>query len=416
MTKDIYLRLVNVSLRSGTLVCKFVLIFFLAKYLPPAEVGTYGLLVATIGYAFFIVGIEFYTYSSRELIGVSSDGWLPIIRDQWVFFFISYACFIPLAYCFFYAGFLPIKYFGWFLILFLLEHTAQELNRLFVAMGEQLLASSILFLRSGIWVFFVVLAMWRYPESRTLEFVFKAWAAGASLACLIGLLRLAMLDRRKLSSRLNWLWILRGIKVSIPLLFASLAIRGLFTFDRYWVEAVAGMEVLGIYVLFAGIAFSIISFIDAGVIVFLYPRVVAAAKENNDKKFRAQMKELARNVVVATMVMSISALFISPYVLEWIGKPVYQESIYLLRWLLLAVSLYSLSMVPHVGLYARHKDSAILHSQLAGLLVFVIGCAFGVSRYGEVAVVLSMCIAFMVVLVWKCLVYKSMHSLQASPA
>lgn len=46
-------RLINVSLRGGTLVCKFLLIFFLAKFLSPEEVGLFGLIVASIGYSFF---------------------------------------------------------------------------------------------------------------------------------------------------------------------------------------------------------------------------------------------------------------------------------------------------------------------------------------------------------------------------
>lgn len=416
MAKDIYFRLINVVLRGGTLVCKFMLIFFLARYLTPEEVGFYGLLVATIGYAFFVVGIEFYTFTSRELIGRAPSDWLPILRDQWVFFFLSYACFVPLSWVFFDAGFLSMKYYGWFLLLFFLEHTAQEFNRLLVAMGNQFLASIILFLRGGAWAVVVVVIMWVSPRCRNLEFLFISWALGTSLACLLGLNRFLRLDRDLLDRGIDWAWIVRGIKISIPLLVASLAIRGLFTFDRYWVEAAAGLNTLGAYVLFAGIAFSIISFLDAGVIAFLYPRVIAAVKEKNDIKFNSLMKELRVHVVVSTAIMSAVAYLISPYVLQWIGRPVYLESIYLLQWLLLAVALYSLSMIPHVGLYARHKDRTILYSQLAGLLVFVIGCAWGVPVYGVIAVILAMCLAFLVILIWKAYVFKFLCTTQPSSA
>ncbi|MBF8669053.1 hypothetical protein IR012_01700 [Pseudomonas putida] len=416
MIKDICFRLINVVLRGGTLVCKFVLIFFLAKYLAPEEVGFYGLLVATIGYAFFVVGIEFYTFTSRELIGRDPRDWLPILRDQWVFFFLSYACFIPLSWIFFDAGFLSMKYYGWFLLLFFLEHTAQEFNRLLVAMGHQFLASIILFVRGGAWAVIVVLMMWVSPQYRSLEFLFVSWALGAGLACVLGLNRFLRLERALLGRGIDWRWIVRGIKISLPLLVASLAIRGLFTFDRYWVEAAGGLNVLGAYVLFAGIAFSIISFLDAGVIAFLYPRVIAAVKENNDVQYRLLMKELAKHVVIATAIMSIVAYLVSPYVLQWVGKPVYLESIYLLQWLLLAVALYSLSMIPHVGLYARHKDRTILCSQLAGLLVFVIGCILGVPAHGVIAVILAMCLAFLVVLIWKGYAFKLLCATQPSSA
>lgn len=399
-------RLINVSLRGGTLVCKFLLIFFLAKFLSPEEVGLFGLIVASIGYSFFLIGFEFYTYSSRDLLGVGKESWLPIIRDQWVFFAISYALFLPLLLFAFGAYFSSLKYVGWFLVLLLFEHTAQELNRLLVVMSEQFLASLVLFLRSGVWAIVAVLLMGYVQEARNLDFVFLAWSIGAGAACALGVARVLKLDKSTWNRKCDWRWILRGVKIAFPLLIASLAIRGLFTFDRYWIESAVGLDVLGAYVLFVGIAFSIVSFLDAGVIAFLYPKVVAAAKENDEKKFKKNMKELAVTLVLATVTMAAFALFFSPFVLSWIGKEIYLDNLYLLQWLLLAIIIYAASMAPHVGLYAKHHDKAILYSQVLGLLVFLIGCFIGIPMFGAIAVVWAMCVSFLVILVWKVAVYQ----------
>ena len=399
-------RLINVSLRGGTLVCKFLLIFFLAKFLSPEEVGLFGLIVATIGYSYFVVGFEFYTYSSRDLLGVSREMWLPIIRDQWVFFIISYILFLPLLVFAFGTYFSSWKYAGWFFILLLFEHTAQELNRLLVVMSEQFLASLVLFLRSGAWAVLVIVLMGHVQEARNLDFVFLAWSMGAGAACALGIARLLKLDKSTWKRKVDWHWILRGIKVAFPLLIASLAIRGLFTFDRYWVESFVGLDTLGAYVLFVGIAFSIVSFLDAGVIAFLYPKVVSAAKENNQQQYQKNMKELAITLVLATLAMAAFALFLSPFVLSWIGKGVYIDNFFLLQWLLLAVIIYAVSMVPHIGLYAKHYDKTILYSQVFGLLVFFVGCFIGVPMFGAIAVVWAMCLSFLVILVWKATVYQ----------
>lgn len=399
-------RLINVSLRGGTLVCKFLLIFFLAKFLPPEEVGLFGLVVATIGYSFFVVGFEFYTYSSRELLGARKEKWLPIIRDQWVFFAISYALFLPLLLFATGVYFPSWNYVGWFLVLLLFEHTAQELNRLLVVMSEQLVASLVLFLRSGAWAIVAVLLMGYVQEARNLEFVFLVWSVGAGAACALGVAKILQLDKSSWSGKIDWRWILRGVKIAFPLLIASLAIRGLFTFDRYWVESAVGLDVLGAYVLFVGIAFSIVSFLDAGVLAFLYPRVVASAKESDERKFKKNMKELAVTLVLATVVMAAIVLLFSPFVLGWIGKEIYLDNFYLLQWLLLAVIIYAASMAPHVGLYAKHCDKAILYSQALGLLVFFIGCFIGVPIFGAIAVVWAMCMSFLVILVWKSAVYQ----------
>jgi hypothetical protein len=56
---DVFIRLINISLRGMTLVSKFLLIFFLAGFLEPKELGLYGLLAATIGYSMYLLGFEF---------------------------------------------------------------------------------------------------------------------------------------------------------------------------------------------------------------------------------------------------------------------------------------------------------------------------------------------------------------------
>ena len=72
----------------------------------------------------------------------------------------------------------------------------------------------------------------------------------------------------------------------------------------------------------------------------------------------------------------------------------------------MAVIVYAASMAPHVGLYAKHHDKAILYSQILALLVFFVGCFIGIPMFGAIAVVWAMCVSFFVILVWKIAVYQ----------
>ena len=63
--------------------------------------------------------------------------------------------------------------------------------------------------------------------------------------------------------------------------------------------------------------------------------------------------------------------------------------------------IYSLSMVPHVGLYAKKQDRVILYSQSLGLLVFFFGVLYAEPNYGVVAIPWSLCFAFLTILTWK---------------
>lgn len=320
---------------------------------------------------------------------------------------------LPFVLMAFFSGLLPWAYAGWFFLLLVLEHVAQELNRLLVVMSEQLLASAILFLRSGAWCLLLVFLMWWVPETRNLEWVLVAWTVGAGIGYLLGISKVLCLDRAALRNTVNWGRIGRGLKLAVPLLIASLAIRGIFTFDRYWVEGIAGFNVLGVYVLFVGIATSILSFLDAGVIVFSYPKIVATAKAGDDKAFRDGMRKLFWNILLVTLVLVGLALLVSRPILGWIGKDIYMDSFYLLKWLFLAIVLYSVNMIPHVGLYAFGEDRPILFSQLCGLVVFIFWVYWAAPNYGVVVVVpWALCLSFLTVMVWKIFAYCAMRNRQ----
>ena len=397
-------RLINVGLRGLTLLSKFLLIFFLAKFLAASEVGLYGLISAGIGYGIYVLGCEFYNFANRELIGSERSAWLRLIRDQAVLYALLYLFFLPVLVGVFWQGWLPWAFFSWFLVLLVLEHVAQEANRILVAMSQQLLASLVLFLRSGLWCLVVVGLMWGSQEARILEVTLAAWVAGCLAACALAFHSFSRMDRSELHLPIDWAWIRRGVVAALPLLVASLAIRGIYTFDRYWVEHVASLNVLGAYVLYIGMATAILSFLDAGVVVFFFPKLVQAAKQQQLAVFEKVMGELAINVGLVVLILSFCCWVSSFWIVQWLGQPVYKENVELLYWLLVATSLYGFSTVPHLGLYAYGKDRQILYAQLCGLLVFI-GVAFFTEEQGATSVAWAMTSAFFVVLIWKAIAY-----------
>ncbi|MBS7691512.1 hypothetical protein I0E98_18060 [Pseudomonas lalucatii] len=112
---------------------------------------------------------------------------------------------------------------------------------------------------------------------------------------------------------------------------------------------------LGAYVLFMGIATAVISFLDAGVFVFIYPALIAAYRNGDSDKFKAGMRQLTFQTVLVGGVISLLAFVLLDPVLSWLDKPFYIEKIGLFSWIMLAMILYGLGMIPHYGLYARGR-------------------------------------------------------------
>lgn len=363
-------RLINVSLRGLTLGSKSILIFLLAKLLKPSEVGLYGLLTVTISYILMAVGFDFYTYATREIINTKKSKWMAVLRDQAVFYCITYAALLPVCFFIFFRDLLPWSLALWFFPLLTLEHLAQEFNRLLVAINEPLWASFVLFLRQGLWALFAAGWMWLMPEQRQLVFVLAAWMVGVLFACIVAATRLINLDRSSLVDAINWKWIKHGARLALPFLFATLSLRALYIVDRYWIENFHGVEVLAAYVIFIGIANTIMTFLDASVFSFSYPALIAAAGSGDSFAFNHQMKHLTKQTLWITAILAVFIVFLANPLIAWLDNNVYSNHMNLLYWAVLVNVLSAISMIPHYALYARKQDREIIFSHLISLPVF----------------------------------------------
>lgn len=405
MTTRSLARLFNMALRGLTLASKFLLIFFLARFLEPAELGLYGLVVATIGYALYLLGLDFYTFSTREILKHERGEWGGLLKSQGALTAWLYLLFVPLLLLLFALGILPWHLAGWFMALLVLEHLNQELMRLLVAVSEPLLAGLTLFLRSGCWALVLVPLMAIDEALRSLDAVLLAWTFGGLAALLLAVWRLATLRIGGWRRPVDWAWVRLGIRVALPLLLATLALRAMFILDRYWLEALAGLEVLGAYVLFAGLANAMVSFLDAGVFAFSYPRMIAAYQQQLTAVYRQEFRALLLQTGIVAISFCLVALLAIEPLLVWLGRAVYLEQQGIFPWILLATLLHCFGMVPHYALYAQSRDRYIIHSHIAGLVVFIPSTwIFSLHRPG-IAIPLGLCSAFFLILLWKSFAY-----------
>lgn len=394
-------RALNVAMHGVTLASRFLLIFFLARFLEPAQLGLYGLLTVTIGYSLYFLGFDFYTFTTREILKRERHEWGGLLKDQGALFLVLCAIFLPLLSLIFVKGLLPWSLAGWFFVLLVLEQLNQELGRLLVAISEQLLASVVLFIRQGTWAIGITALMASEPATRSLDYVLGAWTVAGLLAVWVGAYRLSQLGIAGWHKKIDWKWIATGLKVSIPFLVATLAIRGVFTLDRYWLQSLGGLEMVGAYVLFMGIAGSLMAFLDAGVFAFSYPGLINAHQKKQPDLFRHNLVQLLVLTCLLTVAFAfVSLLLLSP-LLGWLGNPLYvaQQSLY--PWLLAAMALYALGMVPHFALYAQGLDRPIIHSHIASLFLFVIATWLFSQYWPLLAVPLGLCVAFTLILAWK---------------
>lgn len=398
-------RFLNISLRVSTLGIRFLFIFFLAKYLDPASVGYYGIFTATIGYAMYFVGLDFYTYVSREILKVPTSQRGGLLKAQMTLAGLLYVALFPISLWLLSQIGWPGYLIYWFLPILVLEHFNQEISRLLIALSEQLTSSVILFVRQGSWAIVITTLMYFDHSARNLSLVMAMWAlAGVTAAC-TGIFKLRKLKIEGWSMPINWDWIKKGITVSAAFLVATLALRGIQTFDRYWLEAIGGIEVVGAYVLLIGIAGTMLTFLDAAVFAFAYPNLILLNHEKEFREAQRQVKILFWQTIALTGGFAVISSLALPYLLVWIGNSLYQQAAHWYPWLLGAMSLNAISMVPHYALYAMGTDKPIIQSHIIALIVFIVITVLLESSYKTQAVLIGLNAAFGSILLWKSLAY-----------
>ena len=398
-------KLLNLSVRAATLGSRFLFVFFLAKLLSPEEVGIYGLVTASVGYALYLVGLDFYTFTTRELVNTDKSGWGFVLKNQAALSLLLYAVVLPLSLLVFVSGLLPWNVAKWFFVLIVLEHICQELGRLFVAVNEQLFASILLFLRQGSWAVVVAAFMFMAQGFRHLDTVFLAWVSAAAAAVLLGIFKLYWLRIGGWRKAVDWSWIWRGVKIAVPLLVATLAIRAVFTVDRYWLQSLVDLSAVGAYVLFFGISGTLMAFLDAGVFAYQYPAMIKAYHAGKPAEFQKLVRTLLTHTLVVSLGFAVVSLVVLPFLLDWIGNPVYGRYQHLYPWLLAAMLLNGLSMVPHYALYAQKKDRPIVQSHIWSFPFFCL-VTWLVSRHNPgLAVPVGLCLSQLLILVWKSVMY-----------
>lgn len=400
-----YSRALNVVLRMTTLGIRFLLIFYLARFLDTQSVGYYGLFTATLGFVMYFVGLDFYIYATRELLKLPSDMRGAPIKAQAILSLCLYVLVLPLAV-------LVIRHLGWpgnliwwFLIIIILEHVNQEIFRLLIALSQQVTAGFLMFIRQGSWAVATVILMAAYPETRKLDTVMILWAGSGIITAIAGGICLRGQKLGGWKKPVDWNWLRKGIKVSGFFLLATLALRAVQTLDRYFQQSFAGIDSVAAYVLFLGMAAALLTFLDAGVFAFGYPDLIARYQRGDASRFRLRLRQMMWQTLGACIIFGVASWLILPLLLEWINNPAYGEAAFLYPWLLLAMILNALAMVPHYALYATGQDRPIILSHLTALPVFLLSAWFLGQMIPTLAVPVALAISFGLILLWKTLSY-----------
>lgn len=389
--------------RGLSLVSKFFLIMFIGKYLPTEDLGVFGLFFATVTIAHYVVGFDFYTYTTRELIAGEPAGRARLIRDQFVFHGIGYVLAAPVLLTAFITGSIPMEYAPWVYLIFIFGHLSHELFRILITLQRQVFATITLFVRDGLWIY-IILVLWMggFDELKNLTTVWAGWCIGSLLSMILSLIYLGKLNLGTFFHvAVDWKWIKKGIGVSLFFFSSTVAYKIVEFSNRYFLDYYSSKTEVGIFTFYYNIANLVNVVVYTAVIMFYFPKLVELHNNRETDKYRSSLKEFSILVVLVSLGCGLFAIVLIDPLLRIMNKAEFAPAVMIFYVLLLSNIVLNISNIPHYMLYVTKKDRLIMYTTVGGALINIVLNFLLIPRFGLKGAALASLLSFVCILLSK---------------
>lgn len=378
------------SLRSASLLARFLLVVVVAKALPPESFGFFMLYVAALQIGTAAASMDVYAETTRLFLD-APDQRRHILSRHFSFLGVAGVTLGPLVSLAFFAyeGQFPIVLYLIFPVFFLTELFANDVTRLLPPLQHPFAASVLLFVRQ-ILPLGAIFALDELVEANVTLLDAIVIMFGTTVP-LIGVVLIVFRLRAYYDTllRLDLSWVRETVKASVMFFVASLVFRVLFGIDRFIIASTTGLAISGIYGLYVSFGLGIVSVLEAGVSAWKYPQLVRSILQQDSHAVMAQFKGFLIANLISSAVMCLAAYFAIRYIVLTFLEPSYHAGLAYLYLILLGAIAISASLPFHYVLFGLRKDLSLLaiySCAVAAVLVYTflvlngggVGEAFGV--------------------------------------
>ncbi len=394
----------NLVLRGLAISGRFLVLIGIGRYLTEGDLGIYGLFYSTIILSLYFIGLDFYTFSTREIIAAEVTDRLLIVRNQIVFHLLSYIIVLPMLLPVFFYQIIPFEFMIWFFLILIFEHLSQEFFRIFIALSRSVFANFTAFIRSGLWVF-ILAGLWAFNITSliNLKVILIAWSMGSALSVLISFVYLKIVVPGSITrSKLEWRWIKQGLITALPFFIGSVCYKIIEHANRYFIDFFYDKELVGIFTFYSGIANIITVIVNTAVIIIVYPRLYELYINKEWEKYRSERRKFYRNVLLLSLGSGVILLFLINPLLNLIGKAgAFLPHLETFWYLIIANVIFNVSLIPHFLLYVQRRDVPIMTITLIGMIFNLLANFFLIRDFGINGAALSMILSFAMIAVGK---------------
>lgn len=395
-----FYKLLNLGLRVAPLSVKFLFFAVLSKVLSPDIYGSYTLITTTITISIFVLGLDFYNYSIREIL-MNSQNTVSKVFSTFLLYIGVYVLSVFAVVAYYYLGDgmgMSLKLTFTILLICLSEHFCQEAYRLQIAFKKVLTANLIFFLRVFLWMAYLSIEILFYGKSLGLETILYYWLVFNLVAVALNIIMaIKPAIKNKESLKFSTVFIKKGIVICSLFFLGTLSLKSIEYLNRYIVDLFLGKEITGVFSFYSNLALVITVYINAIVISFELPGLIETGNTSNFsnyfKKFKSSfLKQIG--IIIVLLLLAIAPI------LYWQDIPLYKDYLYIFFILLISTAIINYSLVYHFYLYIKKKDKTILWLTIKSgffnlVTTLVLTFYFGVAGTCVAFLLTSICIIYL---------------------
>ncbi|MGB7976995.1 MAG: hypothetical protein WCF81_22190 [Roseiarcus sp.] len=357
-------------LRLASLIGKFGLSIYIARYLSLDDLGLYGLIMSLTMFAVVLYGGRIDYDLARQIVKMDKPEGYGLLRDQSTFFILNYVVTAPILL---FGQYFFREPWALLLIVLLICWLESYSNLLFVNtafLGRPVLANVAFFIRSGLWSIMVIVAGVAFPSVRSLWFILASWAIGTGLSIALNLWFLEVQSWPGVRSvAVDWARIKTALGRSFPMWIGSVGLIGGSYLDRFVVGAFLDMKAVGLTTFYTSFAAAVVMLVSTSILGVVAPKLVDYAAQRRATEYNQELRRAGFNVAVLGALLCVAISICVPYLAGAMHKPEIAENV-LALWLLMAATFVRLiGETAYCGLYSQHKDREIWIGN--GIFLFV---------------------------------------------
>ena len=385
---DLLKKLLNAALRIAPVFLKFLVIILFAEVLSLADYGFFNLIVTSITIGIYLLGVDFYYFSNREIITHKSKAQSLIISSLIVYVTI---------YVIFYIVSTFISPFdlaergllNTLILLIISEHFNQECYRILICLKKVYPANLIFFFRTSSWTIIVgyLILFGELPDNPILS-VLNYWLVSNFLAIVVTLLYASFKIKfyQNLFFSIDYGFVVKGLKLSLWVFLGTILLKATEYSARYITEIILDSEETAIFTYYSTIAIAMNMYINSVVTSFEYPKLVERVKTD---AFYKQLSLFNFSLRVHIAFSGALILLLGFFVTRQLSEEQYLNYYMLLPIMVIGISLMNISLGDHFNLYANKKDKSIISINIYSGIITILITTILIYYYGLIGGALS---------------------------